>query len=121
MRYGETSSDPWRRKKVAQMFFTSSVLMPLNNYFESRKAKEGNCCNQLSVAFPQQKPNWANKARTGSQQQLEEVFAPGSASGLPEGVLKAAGVWRHQKQCPGPLWQWLALGSDKGMYFFIIC
>lgn len=94
---GKTSADSWRRKKVVQMFFTSCVLISLNKYFASGKAKKGNSCNQLSITLPRQKPNQANKAQAGSQQQQREV-----CEGAPE-------VWWHRKQCPGPLWRWLAL------------
>ena len=109
MMCGKTLADSWRRKKVAQTCFTPRVLISLNNYIASEKAK-GNCCNQLPITLPRQKPNQANKARAGSQQQQKEVCkgAPGPASCLPKGRLKAAGSLVAPKAMP---WTSLAVVS----------
>lgn len=38
------------------MFFTSCLLVSLNNYFARGKGKKGSCCNQLPVTLPWQNP-----------------------------------------------------------------
>lgn len=83
---GKTLSDFWKRKNSVQMFFPSCVLISLNNYFANGKAKKGNCCDQLPLTLPRQKPDRANSV---SKERFVRV--PGSAhSSLLSVIISAA-------------------------------